>query len=111
MFAEKNKKHMSTMGIEMSETATFHKLSEFIGEDLHVKGFIITTGGKYGKSVAVAIDENTFISLPKRYVEEFESFTDDEIEAVKAGKLVLANIRMISSKNGDTMCFDYADAV
>jgi len=106
MFEDFNKKHVTTMGIEMNDNAEFHKLDEYVGESLQIHGFIVTSG-KYGKSVAVAVDNKTFVSLPKRYVEEFESFTTEQIEAVCEGKLTLGNIRSLESKNGDTVCFDY----
>lgn len=107
MFENFNKRHLSTMGIDMNDNAEFHKLAEYVGESLQIHGFIITSGGKFGKSVAVAIDNKTFVSLPKRYVEEFESFTPEQIEAVCEGKLTLGNIRTLESKNGDTVVFDY----
>lgn len=115
MFKEKNKSYKNTMGIQMAEDATFKKLKDFVGQSLQVHGYIFVTKDsdghdlKFGKTVSVAIDNKTFVTLPKRYVEEFESFSDEEIDAVTEGKLTLANIREIDSKNGKTICFDYAD--
>lgn len=113
MFSELNKRR-NTIGIKMNENAMFVKLGEWAkehkGEDLVCHGFIITNGGKFGKSVAVVYDEMTFVSLPNRAVAWFEERTDEQISAIMEGKLKLTDIEYVVTKNGNTTwAFRYDD--
>lgn len=113
MFNELNKRK-STIGIKMTDEAKFIKLGEWAKihpfKDLVCYGFIITNGGNYGKSVAVVADSDTFVSLPKRYVDWFEARTDEEVKAIMDGKMKLTNIEYITAKNGNqTWSFLFAD--
>lgn len=109
MFKEKNlrkatvNERINTKGME------FHPLKEFLGQNVRIFGYFFTDG-KFGKQV-VAVTETELINLPKRYTEDFEKLTDEEIEAVKDGALVLANIRQIDTKNGTAIAFDYDDYI
>ena len=99
-------KKRNTIGIATADELKFSKLAEHVGESLKIYGYFINDGGKYGKSVAVVINPENAVNLPKRYVEIFEGLTDAEIDAITAGKVTLANIRSVETKKGDTTEFD-----
>ena len=77
------------------------------GDPIVLKGFFIQTG-KYGESITVVTDRRG-INLPKRYVEMFKSFTPEEIEEIKAGKLGIAAIKDAETDNGKTVFIDFVD--
>lgn len=113
MFKEKNKL-ANTFGIEMDENADFIKLGDWVkahpNQDLIVRGFLITNGGNYGKSISVIYDRHTFVNLPKRCVDFFESLSPEEVKEVLAGKLKLTNFEYVTAKNGNqTWAFEYDD--
>lgn len=109
MFNEKNRvRNTVAEGIETKDM-DFKPLKDFVGQSVQIFGYFFSTGGKYGKQV-VAVTKECLINLPKRYTEEFEALTVEEIEAIKNGKLILKDIRTLDSKNGKTVVFDYADA-
>lgn len=85
----------------------FVPLKDFIGKDLKVDGFFFTNG-KYGEQVVIVADGNK-VNIPKRFTEDFKKIRDNDeaLAQVIAGKLVLANIRELDSKNGKTVTFDY----
>lgn len=77
------------------------------GDPIVLKGFFIQSG-KYGESITVVTDRRG-INLPKRYVEMFKSFTPEEIEEIKAGKLGIAAIKDVETDNGKTVFIDFVD--
>lgn len=85
----------------------FVPLAQFIGQTITVDGFFFTTG-KYGDQVVVIANGNK-INVPKRFVDQFKQIRDNDeaLSAVLAGKLQLANIRELDSKNGKTVTFDF----
>lgn len=93
-------------GITLDGTA-FVPLKDFIGKELKVDGFFFTNG-KYGEQVVI-VAENAKVNIPKRFTEDFKKIRDNDeaLAQVIAGKLVLANIRELDSKNGKTVTFDY----
>lgn len=109
MFAEKNRTTNTVADGINTKEMEFKPLKDFIGKSVQIFGYFFTNG-KYGKQV-VAVTKEVLINLPKRYTEEFEAFTGEEIDAVKNGKLMLADIREIDSNNGKTVAFDYADVM
>lgn len=97
-------------GINTKELEYF-KAKELIGSDrfpIRLKGFFTQTGNKYGESITVVTD-GFGINLPKRYVEMFKSFNDEEIEQLKAGCLAIAGISEFDGKNGKTVTIDFVD--
>lgn len=100
----------SMCDVKLNEDASAYKLREYVemwnGGDIIPKGVIFTEKGQFGKSVGLVIDENTLVWLPKRYVEMFENLSDAEVEALKAGKVVINNFRDHNGKNGKTIVFD-----
>lgn len=83
------------------------ELVDFPNFPIVLKGFFIQDG-KYGRSVT-AVGHTIGINLPKRYVEMFESFSDEEVEQIKAGCLGIANISEFDSKNGKTVSIEFVD--
>ena len=77
------------------------------GDPIVLKGFFIQSG-KYGESITVVTDRRG-INLPKRYVEMFKSFTPEEIEEIKEGKLGIAAIKDAETDNGKTVFIDFVD--
>ena len=112
MFAEKNMTRTVNDKIDTSDFE-FVKLKDFAQtvkpkEVTQLFGWIISNGGKYGSSVAVAT-EDCFISLPKRYVDFFHGLTGEERGAFISGKCGITNIREISTQNGTSYTFDWVD--
>ena len=107
MFNEKNVVRRTVNANIDTKNMEFMPLKAFVGRSLRVWGFFFTDT-KYGKQ-CVAVTEGALINLPKRYVEQFEKFTEEEINAIINGGLVLSNIRVIDTNNGTTVTFDYAD--
>ena len=96
-------------GINTKELEYF-KAKELIGSDnfpIRLKGFFTQTG-KYGESVTVVAD-NFGINLPKRYVEMFKAFTDEEVKQLKEGCLAIAGIYEFDGNNGKTVSIDFID--
>lgn len=96
-------------GINTKELEYF-KAKELIGSDkfpIRLKGFF-TQAGKYGESITVVAD-NFGINLPKRYVDMFKGFSDEEVEQLKAGCLAIAGISEFEGNNGKTVTIDFVD--
>lgn len=88
----------------------YFKAKELIGSDkfpIRLKGYFIQTG-KYGESITVVADDFG-INLPKRYVDMFKAFTDEEVEQLKAGCLAIADIAEFDGNNGKTVTIDFVD--
>lgn len=106
-----NKGNRSTIGIETDSNVRYVKLLDYIkeiGSD-HFKfyGFILSECKRYGgKQVALVVSPDTFVNLPKRYAESFDSVTDDELKLIFDGKIEICDIHEITSKNGDTVTFN-----
>lgn len=106
-----NKGHRSTVGIEMDSKARYIKLLDYIkeiGSD-HFKfyGFVLSESKRYGsKQVALVVSPDTFVNIPKRYAESFESVTDDELQLIFNGKMEICDAHEIASKNGNTVTFN-----
>lgn len=112
MFSEKNMTRTINEKIDTSDF-DFVKLKDFAQtvkpkEVTQLWGWIISNKGRYGSSVAVAT-EDCFISLPKRYVDWFQSLTGDERAAFLNGKCGITNIREQATENGPTYIFDWVD--
>lgn len=109
MFNEKNLSKSTVNKSINTKELEFIPLKQFVGRSIRIWGYFFTDG-KFGKQV-IAVMADALVNLPKRYVEQFEKFTDEEIEAIKNGGLVLDNVRIIETNNGTTVTFDYADFV
>ena len=84
------------------------KLSEV--EEQRLYGFCITKDGQYGRGVLLC-GEKDLISLPKRYLETFLAYTDEQKEHIASGRYKICNIQARPTKQGnDTYIFDIADA-
>lgn len=93
-----------------TKSLEYFKAKELIGSDkfpIRLKGFFIQTG-KYGESVT-AVADDIGINLPKRYVDMFKSFDDEEVEQIKAGCLAIAGISEFEGSNGKTVTIDFVD--
>ena len=73
------------------------KLHELIGEDFRIWGYIITKEGSFGKGVLLCADDK-MVSLPKRYVEKFQSFTDEDIKLLISGNVYVYDINVVKAK-------------
>ena len=93
-------------GIDLA-TLEFKPLKDFIGQNISVDGFFFTDG-KYGRQVVV-VGNNAKINLPSRYVEKFEEIEGNAemLQGVLDGKLVLTDIKSISTNNGWTTTFKF----
>lgn len=80
---------------------------------VHLCGFFLKTGD-YGEQVTVIIDDPKLgiigVNLPKRYAELFKDLNDEEIEAVKAGDLVITKIEKdVKTPKGKTTVIEFED--
>ena len=91
-----------------TEGFEYHKLKEFNGKNLRPLGFIIHNKSKYGKSLALVM-EDCFVNMPSYAVSTFERFTEEEIEVIKRGGLVITEIEDGETSNGKTTFFKYDD--
>lgn len=97
------KKDIDTTGME------FKGLKEFCGTKIKVDGFFFTNG-RYGQQVVV-VGNGYLINMPGRATEQFEKIRDNEkmLDAVLNGHLCIADIKMVSTKNGETTAYELAD--
>lgn len=112
MFSEKNFAKTVNDNIDTTDFE-FVKLKDFAQtvkpkEVTQLFGWIISNKGNFGASVAV-VTEDSFISLPKRYVDFFQSLTGEERAAFIDGKCGITNIREQQTPNGNTYVFDWVD--
>ena len=93
-----------------TDSMEFKPISEFVGQEIKVDGFFFTTKGKYGKQVVV-VGNGSLINMPKRAVEVFEKIADNDtqLQAVLNGHLKLIDIKPISTKNGPSTVYKFAD--
>lgn len=82
------------------------KLSEATKSQIF--GFIKTKDVGYGHGILLVLADK-FVSLPKRYVDMFNGFDSDDIEALKSGNVYINNVRPIDTKLGKSTTFDFTD--
>lgn len=109
MFENHNKSGRSVVPASITDLSKlpFVGLKEYIGKEIIVEGYFFTEG-KFGTQVSV-IANGQCINMPKRCVEEFLSFTEEEKRAVLDKKLKLTDIKSAETKNGTTTVFTYAE--
>lgn len=76
-----------------------------------VKGYFISKG-KYGLGVTLIVDLNgeiTGLNIPSWYTDRFKDATDDQVEQILEGKLVIAGAEEKTTKNGTTTIIEFAD--
>ena len=108
MFEKLNRRSTVKEGIDTQEME-FKPLKDFCGAKLKVDGFFFTDG-RFGTQVVV-VANGYLINMPKRAVEQFEQIAHDDkmLDAVMAGKMEIKNIKMLETKNGQTVAYDFAD--
>ena len=106
MFGELNKKSTVREGIDTSNME-FKKLREFIGSSVNPVGFFITEG-KFGEQ-AVVVTEECLINMPSYTTETFKNLTDEQIEAIKDGKMIITDIAVKEIHGKECTVFRYAD--
>ena len=106
-----NNEHRPTIGIKTDANVRYIKLLDYIkeiGSD-HFKfyGFVLSESKRFGgKQVVLVVSPDTFVNIPKRYAELFESVNDEELQLIFDGKMEICNVHEISSKNGNTVTFN-----
>lgn len=92
------------------ENMEFKKLREFIGSEIKVDGFYITSGGLYGDS-CVVIGNGYKINMPKRAVKQFKDIKENQemLNAVLQGHLKLVDIKTVSTPKGIAVVYNLAD--
>ena len=106
MFGELNKKSTVKEGIDTSNME-FKKLREFIGSNVNPVGFFITEG-KFGEQ-AVVVTEDCLINMPSYTTETFKNLSDEQIEAIKDGKMIITDIAVKEIHGRECTVFSYAD--
>ena len=106
MFGELNKKSTVKEGIDTSNME-FKKLREFIGSSVNPVGFFITDG-KFGEQ-AVIVTEDCLVNMPSYATETFKNLTDEQIEAIKDGKMIITDIAVKEIHGRKCTVFRYAD--
>ena len=87
----------------------FKNLKDFCGETIKPDGFFFNDS-KYGKQV-VLVGSGYLINMPTRAVKQFEKIEENSemLEAFLSGHCMIENIRMIDTRNGATVAFEFAD--
>ena len=106
MFGELNKKSTVREGIDTSNME-FKKLRDFIGSNVNPVGFFITDG-KFGEQVVV-VTEECLINMPSYAVDTFKNLSDEQIDAIKAGKMLITDIAVKEIHGKECTVFRYAD--
>ena len=108
-FSSLNKRVTIKEGID-TQTMEFKPLKSFCGKEIKVDGYFFTEG-KYGKQVVV-VGNDCLINMPSRAVEQFIEINHNEeaVSAVLNNKLVIKNIKMIDTRNGQTTAYDLVNA-
>ena len=108
-FGRLNRRHTVREGI-VTENMEFKPLKDFCGKTVKCDGFFFTDG-KYGKQVVV-VGNGYLINMPTRAVDQFMTINDDAeaLNAVLNGGLVLADIKMVSTRNGMTTAYTLKNA-
>ena len=92
----------------VTENKDIVKMLDIVGEQFRVWGFIITKPGAFGEGVLLCADQY-MVSLPKRYLDIFRSFSPEQIEQLKSGNTYVYDIKSVkASKTGqkDTVSFE-----
>lgn len=108
-FNRLNKRSTVMAGID-TNNMEFKPLKDFCGKKIECKGFFFTDG-KYGKQVVV-VGNGYLVNMPSRAVEQFEMIAGDSnaLDAVLKGCLVLDDIKMINTRNGNTTAYTLTNA-
>ena len=106
MFGELNKKSTVKEGIDTSKME-FKKLREFIGAYVNPVGFFFSEG-KFGEQVVI-VTEDCLINMPSYATETFKNLTDEQIEAIKDGKMMITDIAVKEMHGREGTVFRYAD--
>ena len=80
---------------------------------VHLAGFFLKNGD-YGEQVTIIVDDPKVgiigVNIPKRYAELFKELSDEEIDAVKAGDLMITKIeKNVKTPKGKTTVIEFAD--
>lgn len=94
-------------GIDLDKM-DFISIREYVGEEFQVEGFFFTESKKYGKQV-VLVSGDKKINIPKRYVETFLKFRDDDeaLKDIMEGHLWIKDIRTFDANDGKTIVFNF----
>lgn len=108
-FSNLNKRSTVREGID-TQNMEFKPLKDFCGQKVKCDGFFFTDG-KYGKQVVV-VGSGYLINMPARAVEQFEQIAADNeaVDAVLKGKLVIKDIKIIDTRNGQTTAYNLDNA-
>lgn len=108
-FNKLNKRSTVREGIDTQEM-DFKPLKVFCGQKIKCDGFFFTDG-KYGKQVVV-VGNGCLINMPTRAVEQFEEIAEnaEAVDAVLAGHLMIKDIKMIDTRNGNTTAYTLNNA-
>ena len=80
---------------------------------VHLAGFFLKNGD-YGEQVTLIVDDPKQgiigLNIPKRYAELFKDLTDDEVETVKTGDLMISKIEPnVKTPKGKTTMIEFED--
>lgn len=108
-FGNLNKRSTVREGIN-TQDMEFKPLKEFCGQRIKCDGFFFTDG-KYGRQVVV-VGNGYLINMPSRAVEQFDEIAqnNDAMDEVLKGHLVLKDIKLIDTRNGQTTAYTLANA-
>lgn len=109
MFEKYNKKSSTIReGVELT-SLPFKPLKDLIGQSVVLDGFFFTKG-RYGKQLVV-VANGCKINMPNRAVEQFEEIAknDEEVKAIVTGHCKMIDIKLVSTKNGNTTGYTLVD--
>lgn len=85
-----------------TKTRKIVKLAD--AEPQRIYGYLITKATKYGEGVLLC-GEDAMISLPKRYVEKFKNFNDEQRAQITSGRVWINDIKPIRTNQGESHSF------
>ena len=108
MFKELNAKRTIREGINLTDLP-FVKLSECVGQELHVDGYFFTDGD-FGRQVVIVADGKK-VNMPNKAVKMFEDIDRDPamIKAILEGHMLINGIEPFQTKRGNTTLFKLDD--
>lgn len=107
-FENANKRSTVREGID-TQAMEFKPLKDFCGQTVRVDGFFFTNG-RYGKQ-CVVVGNGYLINMPARATDDFEKWSQDKaaVDAILGGHLALTSIKMLDTKNGTTVIYNYTN--
>lgn len=109
-----NRRQTMPEDIDLKEISYTH-IKTFIGKKkafpIPVKGFFISKGD-YGLGVTLVCEvdgEVTGVNIPSWYTDRFKDASDEDVEQILEGRLIITAVEETKTKNGKTYQITFED--